>query len=110
MRWRRRPPGSRDVEGRLMARGRRRLLTEPYVSRLGDGRRLVYFPQGDGVCCIALDPAIDAVAVREALADAAKRLRRGASWLRAKEVEFGVSPRRRGLTVLRQSPKSWRRR
>jgi hypothetical protein len=105
-----------------MARGRRRLLAEPYVSWLGDGRRLAYFPQGDGVCCIALDPAIDAAAVRDALVDAAKRLRRGPAWLRAKEVEFGVSLNQaagwrqirwacphRNLTARRQSPKSWRR-
>lgn len=92
-----------------MARGPRRLLPEPYVSRLGDGQRLVYFPQGDGVCSIALDPAIDAAAVRDALVDAAKRLRRGPSWLRAKEAEFGVSRSHRGLIAQRQSPKSWRR-
>ncbi len=70
---------------------KRGVLREPYVSRLGRGQRLVHFPQGDGVCCIALDPSLDAAAVRDALADSAKRLRRGLAWVRTKEAEFGVS-------------------
>jgi hypothetical protein len=94
----------------VVALGKRRTLREPYLSRLGDGQRLVYFPQGDGICCIALDPAIDAAAVRDALVDAAKRLRRGPSWLRAKEAEFGVARTQKGLAKAVVAPPSAKRR